>query len=151
MKNKCLHPFLPLLFLKGWMTPFSRNEYSGASLDEDNPFQRNRCTVKSSSSDIKKPIETHWKPFHVFQWAKYLLVQRRSSTGRAFLGACAAKMLPKNSGEPFWGARGHFENPTISCFDHCNAKNRFPKQGTDCREANFPHRNIIKQIHRLTK
>ena len=29
--------------------------------------------------------------------------------------------------------------------DRRNAKNRFLEQGTDCREANFPHRNIVLQ------
>ena len=33
--------------------------YSGALLNEGNPFQQNRCRAKSSLSEIKNPIETH--------------------------------------------------------------------------------------------
>ena len=35
------------------------HDYSGAPLDDDNAFQQNRCTAKSSSNESKKPIRMH--------------------------------------------------------------------------------------------
>ena len=75
----------------------------------------------------------------------------------AILGACIARNPSKNT------AGSHFENPTISCFDRRNAKNRFPKQGTNLHKVKkkpfktlFCNRNcdrkkiIVKQIRHYT-
>ena len=56
----------------------------------------------TSSSGEKNPIETHWKPLNEFQWAKYLIVQWRSSIGRPFSGASLAKKsILKTAGSHF--------------------------------------------------
>ena len=40
------------------------------SLNEDNPFQRNRCRAKSSLSEIKIPLKHIENPFNAFQCAE---------------------------------------------------------------------------------
>ena len=60
--------------------------------------QRNRRHAK-----IKTPLECIenrliYLFINVFQWGKYLLVQRRSSIGRPFCDPCLAEIGPENGG-----------------------------------------------------
>ena len=108
---------------------------------------------------VKKPIEMHWKPFSVFQWAKYLTIQQRSSIGRPFTSACKVR---KHSGEPFCIVGSHLENPTISCFD-CHKrklgsrsrepiimKRIFPIQSSFCDHNSDRKKHIVKWFHHKT-
>ena len=68
--------------------------------------------------------------------------------GGHFLVPVQRKIAPKHSGEPFWAPGGHFENPTIGCFDLREAKIGFWNREPIIAQRNSPIQNIILRLQK---